>query len=109
DAGLRPAFSVFTCYLENRTVPPPALRGTAHRHRRPGVPGETGRKPMSVRTILAAAILAAGTIATTAPAEEIKFGIGIPEGDYPEYNALVRFKEYVEFKTNGEITVRLFP
>ena len=28
---------------------------------------------------------------------------------FPEYNALVRFKEYVEFKTNGEITVRLFP
>lgn len=41
--------------------------------------------------------------------QEIKFGIGIPEGDFPEYNALVRFKEYVEFKTNGELTVRLFP
>ena len=41
--------------------------------------------------------------------QELKFGIGIPEGDFPEYNALVRFKEYVEFKTNGELTVRLFP
>lgn len=41
--------------------------------------------------------------------QEIKFGIGIPEGDYPEYNALVRFQEYVDFKTNGELTVRLFP
>ena len=46
---------------------------------------------------------------SAASAAEIKFGIGIPEGDFPEYNALVRFKEYVEFKTNGEITVRLFP
>lgn len=55
----------------------------------------------------------AGSVAlgglSAAGAEEIKFGIGIPEGDFPEYNALVRFKEYVEFKTNGEITVRLFP
>ncbi|XDA96980.1 DctP family TRAP transporter solute-binding subunit [Sulfitobacter sp. LCG007] len=50
-------------------------------------------------------ILSAGAVM----AEEIKFGIGIPEGDFPEYNALVRFKEYVEFKTNGELTVRLFP
>ncbi len=47
--------------------------------------------------------------APTTEAAEIKFGIGVAEGDYPEYNALVRFKEYVEFKTNGEITVRLFP
>lgn len=48
-------------------------------------------------------------IASPAIAKEIKFGIGVAEGDFPEYNALVRFKEYVEFKTNGEITVRLFP
>src|SRR5690554_5564643 len=46
---------------------------------------------------------------TSIHAMEIKFAIGVAEGDYPEYNALVRFKEYVEFKTNGEITVRLFP
>lgn len=55
---------------------------------------------------LGLALLASVTPST---AEEIKFGIGIPEGDYPEYNALVRFKDYVEFKTDGEITVRLFP
>ncbi|MFN3614798.1 MAG: TRAP transporter substrate-binding protein [Rubrimonas sp.] len=48
-------------------------------------------------------------IGVDAEATEIKFGIGMPEGDSPEYQALVRFKEYVEFKTNGEITVRLFP
>ncbi len=58
---------------------------------------------------LAAAAIAAISLSGPAAAEEIKFGIGIGEGDFPEYNALVRFKEYVEFKTNGEITVRLFP
>jgi C4-dicarboxylate-binding protein DctP len=58
---------------------------------------------------LAAAAIAAISLSGPAAAEEIKFGIGIGEGDFPEYNALVRFKDYVEFKTNGEITVRLFP
>jgi TRAP-type transport system periplasmic protein len=59
----------------------------------------------------AAALMAASLVvgASEADAMEIKFGIGMPEGDSPEYQALVRFKEYVEFKTNGEITVRLFP
>ncbi|WMS40947.1 DctP family TRAP transporter solute-binding subunit [Acuticoccus sp. MNP-M23] len=52
---------------------------------------------------------ALGLAAGTAQATDIKFGIGIPEGDFPEYNALVRFKEYVEFKSNGDMTVRLFP
>lgn len=55
------------------------------------------------------ALVVSGFVATTTLAQDIKFGIGIPEGDYPEYNALVRFKEYVEFKTNGEMSVRLFP
>ena len=66
---------------------------------------------MMLSKIAAAAIVVAlgGSVTTSAAAEEIKFGIGIGEGDFPEYNALVRFKEYVEFKTNGEITVRLFP
>lgn len=65
---------------------------------------------MRLRTFVAAAALAwAGAFGGAASAMEIKFGIGVAEGDYPEYNALVRFKEYVEFKTNGEITVRLFP
>jgi tripartite ATP-independent transporter DctP family solute receptor len=65
---------------------------------------------MRIRTLVAAATLAcASAVAVSANAMEIKFGIGVAEGDYPEYNALVRFKEYVEFKTNGEITVRLFP
>ena len=64
---------------------------------------------MQFRQIAAAALAVALGGFTVAQAEEIKFGIGIGEGDFPEYNALVRFKEYVEFKTNGEITVRLFP
>lgn len=67
---------------------------------------------MNIRNTICAAALAVATLGVTASAAaaaEIKFGIGIAEGDYPEYNALVRFKEYVEFKTNGEVTVRLFP
>lgn len=64
---------------------------------------------MRFLNMAAAVALAATTFSTPLDAAEIKFGIGIPEGDFPEYNALVRFKEYVEFKTNGEITVRLFP
>ena len=67
---------------------------------------------MRIGKIAAAGLLAcAGWLGALASAQamEIKFGIGVAEGDYPEYNALVRFKEYVEFKTNGEITVRLFP
>jgi len=67
---------------------------------------------MNVKRALCAAALVAATFAVgTAQADsvEIKFGIGMPEGDSPEYQALARFKEYVEFKSNGEITVRLFP
>lgn len=63
------------------------------------------------RTLCAAAMLAATLTFGPAQAQntEIKFGIGMPEGDSPEYQALARFKEYVEFKSNGEMTVRLFP
>jgi TRAP-type transport system periplasmic protein len=67
---------------------------------------------MKAGTFAAASLMACaswfGAVSAT-EAMEIKFGIGVAEGDFPEYNALVRFKEYVEFKTNGEITVRLFP
>lgn len=63
------------------------------------------------RTVCAAMMLAATFAfgAAHAQSTEIKFGIGMPEGDSPEYQALSRFKEYVEFKSNGEMTVRLFP
>ncbi|MEY8120521.1 DctP family TRAP transporter solute-binding subunit [Falsihalocynthiibacter sp. BN13B15] len=66
---------------------------------------------MQIRKLVATACAGAvgGLLSTAAIAQDIKFGIGIPEGDFPEYNALVRFKEYVEFKTNGELSVRLFP
>ncbi|WP_210725966.1 TRAP transporter substrate-binding protein [Modicisalibacter radicis] len=40
---------------------------------------------------------------------QIKFGFEMFKGDNPEYNAVSRFKEYVESKSNGEISVRLFP
>lgn len=67
---------------------------------------------MKARTFAVASLMACASwlvAVSAAGAMEIKFGIGVAEGDFPEYNALVRFKEYVEFKTNGEITVRLFP
>jgi tripartite ATP-independent transporter DctP family solute receptor len=69
-------------------------------------------EPMNVKSALcAAALMAVSLAAGTAYADsiEVKFGIGMPEGDSPEYQALVRFKEYVEFKSNGEVTIRLFP
>jgi C4-dicarboxylate-binding protein DctP len=55
--------------------------------------------------VATAVMLAAGG----AFAAEIKFGIEMFEGDNPEFNALTRFKNYVEFKSNGELQVRLFP
>lgn len=33
----------------------------------------------------------------------------MPESESPNYQVLVRFQEYFEFKTNGEIALRLFP
>jgi TRAP-type transport system periplasmic protein len=53
--------------------------------------------------------LALAALASAASATEIKLALEMFEGDNPEYNAAVRFKEYVEFKSNGELTVRLFP
>lgn len=61
------------------------------------------------RAAAIACLLGTMALSSASVAAEIKFGIGVAQGDYPEYNAIVRFKEYVEFKTNGEITVRLFP
>ncbi len=60
------------------------------------------------RTILATAT-AALIAAAPAMAENIKFGMNAPQGDNPEWNALVAFKNHVEYKTEGEITVQLFP
>ncbi len=44
-----------------------------------------------------------------ADAKSIKFGMNAPQGDNPEWNALVAFKNHVEYKTEGGITVDLFP
>jgi tripartite ATP-independent transporter DctP family solute receptor len=58
---------------------------------------------------VAVATLTIGLGHADAQTREFKFGIGMPEGDSPEFQALLRFKEYVEFKSNGELAVRLFP
>ncbi len=42
-------------------------------------------------------------------AQTIKFGMNAPQGDNPEWNALVAFKNHVEYKTEGKLTVKLFP
>lgn len=42
-------------------------------------------------------------------AKTIKFGMNAPQGDNPEWNALVAFKNHVEYKTEGKIEVKLFP
>lgn len=58
---------------------------------------------------LAAAAVALAVGAAGAQAKTIKFGMNAPQGDNPEWNALVAFKNYVEFKTEGGIEVKLFP
>jgi TRAP-type transport system periplasmic protein len=67
---------------------------------------------MTLRRVLCAAAFVTASFTgglAFAQTTEIKFGIGMPEGPSPEYQALSRFKDYVEFKSGGEITVRLFP
>ncbi|MCB8840487.1 TRAP transporter substrate-binding protein [Aurantimonas sp. VKM B-3413] len=59
------------------------------------------------RAALAALALVAGI--TAAEAKEIKFAFEMYEGDNPEYNAATAFKNYVESKSGGDLTVRLFP
>lgn len=49
------------------------------------------------------------TSANSADAKSIKFGMNAPQGDNPEWNALVAFKNHVEYKTEGGITVGIFP
>ncbi|WP_212525554.1 DctP family TRAP transporter solute-binding subunit [Actibacterium sp. MT2.3-13A] len=63
----------------------------------------------SLKKTLAAAAAAALLAAVPAAAETIKFGMNAPQGDNPEWNALVAFKNHVEYKTEGEISVQLFP
>lgn len=60
--------------------------------------------------IMAAAAATALLVATgPAMAKNIKFGMNAPQGDNPEWNALNAFKNHVEYKTEGGITVQLFP
>lgn len=63
----------------------------------------------NITHILAAAAATALLVATgPAMAKNIKFGMNAPQGDNPEWNALIAFKNHVEYKTEGEITVQLF-
>ncbi len=64
-------------------------------------------KALACGVALVGAALTMGS--STAAAAEIKFALEMFEGDNPEYNAAKAFKDYVENKSNGELTVRLFP
>lgn len=57
---------------------------------------------------IAAAAVILGAAGPTL-AKTIKFGMNAPQGDNPEWNALVAFKNHVEYKTEGGIEVKLFP
>jgi C4-dicarboxylate-binding protein DctP len=61
------------------------------------------------RTLAVAAAAAMLGAASPALAKSIKFGMNAPQGDNPEWNALVAFKNHVEYKTESNITVQLFP
>jgi len=66
----------------------------------------TGKLTTAVAALAAAAILG---LAGPGYAKTIKFGMNAPQGDNPEWNALVAFKNHVEYKTEGKIEVQLFP
>ena len=59
--------------------------------------------------LIGGAVLAAGLIGGPAMAKTIKISLEMYKGDNPEYNAAVRFKKYVELKSNGDLQVKLFP
>ncbi|TNC60051.1 TRAP transporter substrate-binding protein [Rubellimicrobium roseum] len=65
------------------------------------------RTPVRLASAALLGLLASTSIA--AAQQEIKFAFEMFEGDNPEFNAATAFKEYVENKSNGELTVRLFP
>lgn len=61
------------------------------------------------RGLAVGAAVAVVAFAGPAMAKTIKFGMNAPQGDNPEWNALVAFKNHVEYKTEGGIEVKLFP
>jgi TRAP-type transport system periplasmic protein len=61
------------------------------------------------RSVFVAAAALALAVSGPALSKTIKFGMNAPQGDNPEWNALVAFKDHVEYKTEGGITVQLFP
>ena len=66
------------------------------------------RKFVKHTLVLAATAVAIGA-ALPASAKTIRFGMNAPKGDNPEWNALVAFKDHVEYKTEGKIEVKIFP
>lgn len=66
-------------------------------------------KTLFKRTLAIAAAAAILGAATPGLAKNLKFGMNAPQGDNPEWNALVAFKNHVEYKTEGGIMVQLFP
>lgn len=56
-------------------------------------------------------VIAAAAVGMASPgfAKTIRFGMNAPKGDNPEWNALVAFKDHVEYKTEGKIEVKIFP
>src|SRR5690606_13091119 len=66
-------------------------------------------KHFAKAALAALAIAAAFAAVGEASAKTIKFGMNAPQGDNPEWNALTAFKNHVEYKTEGGITVDLFP
>ena len=64
-----------------------------------------------MRRMLMTALLAAGAMALAGAASAktvLKFSIGAPEGVGGEIAGMKALKEYVEFKSKGEIEIRLF-
>lgn len=66
------------------------------------------KKLLKQTLVLAATAVVLGT-ALPSYAATIRFGMNAPKGDNPEWNALVAFKDHVEYKTEGKIEVKLFP
>lgn len=66
-------------------------------------------KKLLKQTLVLAATAVAFSTALPSYATTIRFGMNAPKGDNPEWNALVAFKDHVEYKTEGKIEVKLFP
>ncbi|MCB1490600.1 MAG: TRAP transporter substrate-binding protein DctP [Rhodobiaceae bacterium] len=66
-------------------------------------------KPTLAKVFGVIALAALAGAAGPAMAKTIKFGLNAPQGDSPEWNAAVAFKNHVEYKTDGSVDVQLYP